>query len=311
MRWPHVESDDDWSFASIYYGTDPPGGDSDKVDVGSRRYAMSEVLRDIAVLGGDTADIINTTLLFASASVCREMRLSVTVEPITGLAERSGTEFTDEFALALVERAAATMTGAALVGALRAIAYAGSFRRPRPLRARISQRARDEVRRAGMVSGHASLVADDAHAHLWTAQNLVPPADEPRRTDVVQAQRLFAERGAWFLAAAFALAQLEPWNPFVRHRLFAELEEHRPAADLLPAEHRRPWQFVERAADQLDARWATATDAWRALVEEHNRHDIEAYFWTRRDAPPAPALTELPPETAALCEQEADWKRFL
>ncbi|MEV0396731.1 hypothetical protein [Polymorphospora rubra] len=280
MRWPYVETEDSYSFSLLYYGEPKPRDVDGKADVDSRRLIMAEIVLDAAVLGQDRADIVDATLLFASYEVTREFRISGTVTLIERAARLNNTSLTDDFIDYLVERSTATLTGVALVGALRAVAWAISRRRPHPKRRQISDLTRGYARGRDMVAIHASLFADDAHAHLFAAERLRPPADEPKRSEIIELRQALAVRGGQLLAAAFAAAQQEPWNPFLERRLLAEKDEHgaTPAEVGLGASS---WNAVEDMAKELVDRWQVVDSEWRATVEE-NGDDIGAFFWLRK-----------------------------
>lgn len=240
-----------------------------------------------------------------AGEVTRELRLSTTVTPVERAAKHSNTAFTDDFIDHLVQRSAATLTGAARVGALRAVGHAISRRRPHVKRREISELTRRYAREHSLIAINASLIADDAHAHLFAAERLRPRDDHARDAELLELRRVLTARGCQLLMSAFACAQQEPWNPFLQHRLFAEKQEHAETpveAGLTP----EPWQVVEAMAAELADRWRATTDEWRAVVDRRG-DDIGAFFSFRKSAPSGGCLSG---DAAALVEQEPDLVRY-
>lgn len=276
MRYPYVESPRKVrDFASIYYDVDARESDG-RIDVGSDKLLYSDVLQDIARLGGDQGDIVDTTLYWVSYEVTYQMMVSTTREPLEALAELWNVGPDVDFAHRVAARATELMSGAALVGALRAVAWSlvseGS-----PNRIAVIDEARTEFARCAVVSGLGSLVADDAHAQFHVAERLKPGHDDLQNALVV--------RGSLLLAAAHALSLLEPWQPFIGNRLNAEVQEHRPMIDhVLPSDSDVIYA-LDRAAEEYQSYFATQTQRFEGHPDQRNGDDIGAYFKTRRDAP--------------------------
>lgn len=285
MRYPYVESPvDTWDFASIYYGSARRGPDG-KADVGSDKLLYSGVLRDIAQLGGDHADIVDTTLFWVSYEALYEMRVSTTRQPLESLATLWAVEADDDFARRIVDRARELMSGAALIGVLRAVGWSLAWQVTR-YRIEVIEQARAEFVRCGAVSGLGSLTADDAHAQLHLAERLKPGNDG--------LQTALVSRGCLLLAAAHALTLLEPWQPFISNRLDAELQEHRQVIDrILPPDSDEVFA-LEQVVEEFGTHFAEQTKRFVDHPDQkRSGGDISSYFKTRREAPPALRLEQL------------------
>lgn len=270
MRYPYVESAADWPFLSIYSAADRPTGG--RADVGDPRLTYADVLREITTMAGDPKDIVDACLYWIAYQVTCEMRLSGTGKAVDAIAEQWGCETDESFGRRLAERAASVMSGAALVGALRAVAHRLLKSPAWRSRAEVMALAFAEYQRCGLSSGFASLVADDAHAHFALAGSL-PEGEVRFRIDAF---------GAVLLGAAHARALTEPWNPFTRYRLRAEMKEHSAAVAVVRAGDPEFGGKLETVVQELDDRHAESNEAFTAYLERWgDDRDFEAYFSIR------------------------------
>ena len=304
MHYPHVESINLWPFESIYYDGGQQQAVDGKCDVGSDKILMAEVLREIAHLGGDSGDIVDTALLWMACESTYSMRPSVTWDTSWAIANLWGAPLDDQFAERLAGRATTLMTGAALVGVLRCIAWVLGETQPTRYRIELIKTARREAERARIVSGISSLVADDAHAHLTVADRLRPGSDDLIGELVVQ--------GCLLLAAAHALALLEPWNPFVKNRLDAELKEHAPMIDRLTTTDASLADGFRQAVRELDNHYTESMQRFYGHMEKRgNDDDLGAYFWTRDAACSRLEIDQLPDLSRQLVVAEPKITRII
>jgi hypothetical protein len=304
VRYPHVESQTrTWDFASIYYKDAAKPNDS-RADVGGFQLAYAEVFRDITALGGDTTEMIDAILYGVAYQATCEMRLSVTREPLDSVAELWHMDVDEAFSARLVARATEIMRGAALVGALRAIAWHLSQASVTSYRPEIVRLARTEARHCGMRSGSSNLIADDAHSHLVAAQ-LIKPQYTDARSSLISG-------GTLLLAAAHANLLLEPWNPFSRRRLHAEISEHAGMIRLLREKENTITPALDQSIAKLDEHYVESTHAFSEYLEQHGQlADIEAYFHTRRDARHSLNYDDLPTALQQLVSCEPKERRLV
>lgn len=309
MRYPYVESSRaPWEFETIYHDPESHYFRSVKLsetraDVDHAKVIYSGVFRDIAELGGDPDDVADATLYWVAYTSACEMRISTTPPALERVGVRWGLEPGEELSQRLRARAEELLSAAALVGTLRALAWQLGQTTPSIYRRSLIASARAEYRRCELVSGEANLIADDAHAHLAIAERFKPGHDELRHKFVVQ--------GVALLGAAHAQALLEPWNPFVLHRLRAEMKEHDRAitevTTLLPS-------LAENAAQAVAETQAFHAASDTRFAEWTNRYhgdDIAAYFEARKNSPGSVLPSELSEASRGLLELEPTLARLM
>jgi hypothetical protein len=313
-RWPLIEMDGGWDMASIYYErVRRPVSAAGRTDVFDALFEYSGVLLDVTRLSADSADLRWATTLHVAWQTSFDMRLSTTTATFRRSAEIEGRALDASYLHDIATVAEHRLCGVALVSALRACAHSafriGEFR----LRAEFSCRARSLAAKSGAWSCLSSVIADDAHAHLGLAARIeIANAEVVRRNEVDRYRRSLIDQGCRLLAAAFAQASTDPWNPFVRYRLAYEVKEHgRQIHDLEDEERvRYLTALLESAQQLLLTQDVDLQTDYEQMIAERPERDIDAYFFAKMRArgeryEPRPSLTE------ALLSEEPTWTRLV
>lgn len=278
MRYPHLEAlEGDWNYRQFYYGAEPAArslDDDPRVDVDSDLLRFASVLVDVTGLGGDPDERADAILHLVAAEASREMRVGSVLQPLGVIAKLWNCDADHNFSRRLADRAVALFQGAALVGALRAIAWHLSQSSTSHLRADLVRQARHVLAKSGMQAGHSVLLADDAHAHLRLSEQVRDGYEETRDA--------LARIGTLLLGAAHAYAIQEPWDPFVQSRMSKERIEHEAALGRVMDDEPPIRVALDRAVQILEESGRQGQTAFEAFLSDlgHER-DMEALFRSR------------------------------
>lgn len=308
MRYPHLESlDEDWNYRKFYYGAEPAArrvDDDPRVDVDSDLLRFASVLVDVTGLGGDPDERADAILHLVAAEASREMRVASVLQPLDVIATLWNCDTDHNFSRRLADRAVALFRGAALVGALRAIAWHLSQSSTRHLRADLVRQARHVLTESGMQAGHSVLLADDAHAHLRLSERVRDGYEETRDA--------LARTGTLLLGAAHAYAIQEPWDPFVQSRMTNERVEHEAALGRIMGDEPPIRIAFDRAVQILQESGRQGQAAFEACLSDlgHER-DLEAFFRSRESQGTSRRPELLDPAVTQFIQLEAELGRLV
>jgi hypothetical protein len=300
-------------YGSYYYGDELPPVEHGKLDVRHYRLLFGEEMKRAADLGGDAAEILDTTLIFSAWSVCCDMRMSPTLEPlrtVVALPQQADSDVLAQRIDILLVRAQTLLYGAALVGALRAVGFLViHYLQGYEMRKEISTRVHKLGGELRLRIGRSAALADDGHAHLDLAQRMVLREDGDAQR-VCDARTAVAYSGFLFLGAAVACAFEEPWCPFNINRLRREVEEHLPCVRYLPPDQQNVSEVVTAGLSELRKRYQHNSERFAELVAGGRRNDLDVYFswggWDEGDKP-TPGTDVL---YAALRDLREGWKSW-
>lgn len=308
MRYPHLESlEGDWNYRQFYYGAEPAArrvDDDPRVDVDSDLLRFASVLVDVTGLGGDPDERADAILHLVAAEASREMRVGSVLQPLGVIATLWNCDTDHNFSRRLADRAVALFQGAALVGALRAIAWHLSKSSTSHLRADMVRQARDVLAESGMQAGHSVLLADDAHAHLRLSEQVRDGYEETRFA--------LAWTGTLLLGAAHAHAIQEPWDPFVQLRMSKERIEHKVALGRV-MDAKPPIRVAfDRAVRVLEESGRQGQMAFEACLSDLGQDcDMEAFFRSRESHGTSRRPELLDPTVTQFIQLEAELWRLV
>lgn len=261
------------------------------MDVGS--YALQDAGTLHCQLTSEASTELSTRV--AAAELARhtmlEMRISATPVVLTEICARHSIDLDELIELVKVE-AQRTLTGVALAGALRALAWCSHQNSWHVKRRELSEQARRQYSESGAQTGYSNLLADDAHAHLWGAKSFITTDGSQREND------LLAFRGYLFLGAALSSALRESWSPFVLYRLDREINEHSDCQQLVSEKSAWILAKIFTLRQRLHDKWEAANNRYRDQMTNLNGDDLGAYLMTVRDAPKYLEEEELDAEDA-------------
>lgn len=313
MRWPPVEFGGGWDLASIYYERPYRKEEGDRrIDIFDDAFTYSDVLLDVSRLAAHRSEVLWATALHVSWQTAFDIRISTTTDTIRVSAECVGAPVDESFIRELAEAAERGLCGFALVSALRSCAWAAFLNGELKLRTDLATKASQLLDALDVEHGRSAILADDAHAHL----NLASRIDVSRSSDPDHASALasyreeLADTGLCLLAAALAHASRDRWNPFTRHRLMHEIEEHAPQFELIANSAR-----VEQLRGLLGTLKAALLNLdvdlqarYMEHLEQRPNDDIASYFYVRSNhrtlGPPLPIVH-------ALLREERTWRRLI
>jgi hypothetical protein len=307
MRYPYLESQcDDWDYPSLYYGPAAArheNGDL-RFDVDSDRLRFADVLVDITRLGGDPDEQVDAILYWVAAEASREMRVGTVLKSLDSALALWNCSDKDDFSRRLADRATGILRGAALVGALRAIAWHLAQTSKSSLRADLVRQARVVLDENKIAFGHSVLLADDAHVHLGFSERVREGNEELRD--------IFARTGTLLLGAAHAHAIQEPWDPFVQSRMKKECLEHANTLERVMAGEPAIRAAFEGSVRILDESGREAqTDFEAVLAQVGSSRDLEAYFRCRTSRKSSNRSELLDPAVSQFIRLETEMRRFL
>lgn len=263
----NTQGNSSYRWIGVYYPT-PPARTDARLDVGDALLQSAKPADPASGSLADTIKALDDTIVWTAAQVVVEMTVSSTrpillkaVERVSGKLDNDSLRFT-------LERARALLEGVAYLGALRAIANMCSYHLSVERWEEVMETARETSNSFSSYALVPSLLADQAHVYLRQAERPAPAQSVPE----------LARVGGEYLTAAYVNALTQPWNPFVRHRLLAEIREHEailgpPLATL---------KSLFAIANYVQSAWAPADDHWRELTGRRG-DDLEAFLETREN----------------------------
>lgn len=217
----------------------------------------------------DTIKALDDTIVWSAGQVVLEMTVSSTRPILLKAVERLGGKFDEDSLRFTLERARTILEGVAYLGALRAIANVCSYHLSVDHWEEVIETARETSNGLSSYALIPSFLADQAHVYLRQAERPTKAQSVPELVRV----------GGQYLTAAYITTATEPWNPFVRHRLLAEIQEHET---ILGPAWSETMQSLFAIARHLQSAWEPADDHWRQATRRSG-DDLEAFLETREN----------------------------